>query len=185
MTLEQVTQLVLVMAAAWPRLEADEYRIQTWAAMLSDIRPETGILALQALMSRNTFPPSIAEFRKTCREIETPPSERLDEGQAWGMVSEALNEVYCNQKRSYEPFHNLPPKVLGVCRELGLDEIANGDRDVVRSNFLRLYRTANEREEKDAVLPRALRESIARLGAGDLKGLPGAFGIVPRKEVSR
>lgn len=185
MNANQVGKLLVAMAAAWPTFQVDEFRIQVWATMLSDIQSETGVLALQTLMARNTFPPSIAEFRKTCREIETPPSERLDEGQAWGMVSSALDQVYYNQKRTYAPFYELPPKVLSVCKELGLDEIANGDLDVVRSNFLRLFRAAREREEKDAVLPQTLKDTIAQLSAGTLRGLPGAFGIVPKKEAAQ
>lgn len=182
MTLEQVTKLVLAMAAAWPTLEADEYRIQTWATMLSDIRPETAVLALQVLMARSTFPPSIAEFRKTCWEIETPAESRIDEGQAWEMVSSAIAEVCYNQQRSYAPFHSLPPKVYAVCKEIGLSELVNGSADVVRSNFMRLYRGASERERNEAVVPSAVKGAILRLQAGQgLKGLPGAFGIVPAR----
>ena len=179
MTLEQVTKLVLAMAAAWPTLEADEYRIQTWATMLSDIRLETAILALQVLMARNTFPPSIAEFRKTCWEIETPAEDRIDEGQAWGMVSAAVKEVLENQQRSYAPLQNLPPKVYAGCKEIGLNELVNGDPDVVRSNFMRLYRGASERARNEAVVPATVKEAILRLQAGELNGLPGVFGIVP------
>ncbi len=184
MTASEVTKLVLAMAAAWPALQVDEFRIQVWSTMLADIRPQTGVLALQTLMARNTFPPSIAEFRKACWEIETPPDARLDEGQAWELVDKCLDLVYRNQKRSYEPFYDLPAKVLSVCKELGFDSLVNGDLDVVRSNFLRLFRAANERQQKDAVLPQALKDNIARLGDGGAKGLTGAFGIIVKPQAS-
>ena len=182
MNANEVSKLVLAMTAAWPTLQVDEFRIGVWATMIAHIRPETGVLALQMLMSRNTFPPSIAEFRKACWEIETPKEARLDEGQAWGLVDAAISQVYRNQKRSYEPFYGLPEKALSVCKEIGLDEIATGDLDVVRSNFIRLYRGASERERNEAVLPQSLKECIAQLQTGEQpEGLPGGFGIVVAK----
>jgi hypothetical protein len=179
MTRTQVGKLLLAMVAAWPSLQIDEFRIDVWSAMIADIKPETAVLALQVLMSRKTFPPSIAEFRQVCWEIQTPAEERLDEGAAWGMVNAAIDAALFSQGRDHSAFQELPAKVLACCREIGFTEMVNGDLDVVRSTFLRFFRATVERERGEGVLPARLREAIAGLSMGKQpEGLGAGFGII-------
>lgn len=179
MTAAETAKLLLAMAAAWPKFEVDDLRIEVWAAMLSDIRPEIAVLATQTLMARCVFPPSIAEFRQTCYELETPKEHRLTEGEAWEMVNSAILEIHLNQKRDYNPLRDLPEHVRAVCNQVGWWDLVNGDSDVVRSNFLRLYRADAEKQRNHAVLPAPLRQAITAIGEGRRpKALPAGFGVI-------
>ena len=179
MTASEVSRLLLAMAAAWPSFQVDELRVKVWTDMTGDIKRETAMVALQVLMARSTFPPSIAQFREACWEVQTPEPERMDEGVAWGLVNQSIDSVLRAQQRDYSAFYGLPLKVLAVCQSIGFSEIVNGDLDVVRSNFLRIYQGNRRRERDLAVLPPAVREAVAQLGGGEeRKGLPpGAPGI--------
>lgn len=169
----EVSRLLLAMAAAWPSFQVDDLRVKVWTDMTSDIAQHTAALALQVLMARSTFPPSIAQFREACWEVQTPEAERMDEGVAWQLVNQAIGHVLRAQQRDYSAFYDLPPKVLQVCKEIGVSEIVNGDLDVVRSNFFRIYQGNRRRNRDVAVLPPAVREAVNRLSAGtEIKALP-------------
>ena len=87
MTVEQVSRMMDLLSAAYPRYydkQTDKQRtdaLKVWAAMLGDQDAKIATLALKAIIAKQKFPPSISELLEEIRIITQPTS--LDEGAAW------------------------------------------------------------------------------------------------------
>jgi len=64
--------------------------------------------------------------------------------------------------------------VAEVVRWMGWQSICMSDKiDVVRGQFVKMYETHQKRESEQALLPPAVRDTIAQIGSGGLKMIGG------------
>ena len=153
-------KLLSVLAAAVPRFEVDDLKLQVWHEMISDLDYGIASLAIKKLILESTFPPSIAEVRKAAVEIQTP--EQTTGAQAWGEVIRAIRNygVY----REEEALSSMSPRTAYVVKCMGWREICMGEESgVIRGQFLKMYQQVAEREQKEQLLPPAMRREIKQI----------------------
>ena len=143
----------------------DAYRmkINLWASAFREEPFEMVSAAVMAYMSNSTerFAPNIGQIKEQIRSL-THPGEMTD-AQAWAIVQKAIRNSGYN---AAEEFAKLPPlakKVVGSpanLREWGLmpSDIVNS---VVASNFMRGYRTMQEREAAEEKTPLEVKQAFA------------------------
>lgn len=172
MTKGEVAKLLAVIAAAYPKFEVDDIKVQVWHEMLGDLEYKMASLAIKKLILESTFPPSIAEVRKAAVEIQTP--EQTTGAQAWGEVIKAIRNY--GHYREEEALASLSPVTAQVVRYMGWREICLSEEPgVVRGQFLKMYHQVTEREQKMRLLPQSLRDEIQKL-AGHMKFITGGSG---------
>ena len=64
MTKGEVAKLLAVLAAAYPKFEVNDVKVQVWYEMLGDLEYSVVNIATKKLIMQNTFPPAIAEVVK-------------------------------------------------------------------------------------------------------------------------
>lgn len=167
MNLNETSRILSVLAAAYPRFQVDEagVTLKVWHRMLKDIDYKAAQLAAEKLILESPFPPSIADIRKAAAEVMTPPEERINSAQAWGEVEKAIRCFgYYREKEALE---SMSPRTAKVVKYMGWQEICLSDQPgVARGQFLKMYKTVSEREEKEKLLPISLKHEIQSLAGG-------------------
>jgi len=174
MTKHETAKLLAVLAAAFPRFEVDDLKVQVWHELLGDLDYGVLQLAIQKLILENPYSPTIADIRKRAAEIMTPQEEMIDAAGAWGEVVRAVRKYgyYCEA----EALESMSPQVAKVVRCIGWREICLSEEPgVVRGQFLKMYQQVSEREQKMRLLPQSLRDEIQKL-AGHMKFITGGSG---------
>lgn len=158
----EVTKLLTVIAAAYPRFEVDEMKQQIWFEMFQDIDYQTAQIAVKKIMLENTFPPSIAELRKVVVDITTPAELKKDAAEAWGEVEKAIRNF--GMYREGEALQNMSPRTTTVVRYMGWQNICTTEEiDVVRGQFRKMYESTDQRERLDRLIPDNMKVLISRL----------------------
>lgn len=171
MTKIETAKLLAVLAAAFPRFEVDDLKVQVWHEMLRDLDYSLVSLAIKKLISESTFAPAIAEVRKAVAEILNP--DGMTAAEAWGEVERAVRTYgYYQETKAME---SLSPRTAKVVRQIGWREIClNEEPGVVRGQFLKMYQQVQERDHREMLLPADLRQGIQRLaGTMDMKAIAG------------
>ena len=171
MTKIETAKLLAVLAAAFPRFEVDDLKVQVWHEMLGDLDYSLASLAIKKLILESTFAPAIAEVRKAVAEILNP--DGMTAAEAWGEVERAIR-LY-GYYRETEALESMSPSVAKVVKYIGWQNIClNEEPGVVRGQFLKMYAQVAEREQKELLLPADLRQGIQRLaGMMDMKAIAG------------
>ncbi len=171
MTKIETAKLLAVLAAAFPRFEVDDLKVQVWHEMLGDLDYSLASLAIKKLILENTFAPAIAEVRKAVMEILNPDGMTAAEG--WGEVERAIR-IY-GYYREAEALESMSPRVAKVVKFIGWQNIClNEEPGVVRGQFLKMYQQVQERDHREMLLPADLRQEIQRLaGMMDMKAIAG------------
>ena len=160
MTKGETAKLLAVLAAAFPRFEVDDLKVQVWHEMLGDLDYSLASLAIKKLILESTFPPSIAEVRKAAVEIQTP--EQTTGAQSWGEVITAIRNF--GHYREEEALASLSPVTAQVVRYMGWREIClNSEPGVARGQFLRMYDQIVTRKRKERLLPSGMRKQLMNL----------------------
>ena len=160
MTKGETAKLLAVLAAAFPRFEVDDLKVQVWHEMLGDLDYSLASLAIKKLILESTFPPSIAEVRKAAVEIQTP--EQTNGTQAWGEVIKAIRNF--GHYREEEALASMSPRTAYVVKCMGWREICMAEEPgVIRGQFLKMYQQVAEREQKEQLLPPAMRREIKQI----------------------
>lgn len=174
MTKIETAKLLAVLAAAFPRFEVDDLKVQVWHEMLGDLDYSLASLAIKKLILESTFAPAIAEVRKAVAEVLNPDGMTAAEG--WGEVERAIRLYgYC---RETEALESMSPRVAKVVKYIGWQNIClNEEPGVVRGQFLKMYAQVAEREQKELLLPAGIRNEIQRLASRmELKVIAGGGG---------
>ena len=163
MTKGEVAKLLAVLAAAYPKFEVDDVKVQVWYEMLGDLDYAVASMAVKKIIMQNTFPPSIAEVRKAAIEISSP--RVLTAAEAWGEVVKAVRNY--GYYRGEEALASLSPTTAQVVRYIGWREIClNEEPEILRAHFLRMYDQIIAREQEKQLLPPAMQAEIKKLGSG-------------------
>ncbi len=142
---------------------ADQQAFNIWFDLLKDLDYTNASRALQRHMSTSKYPPTIADIREQYR-ILTQPNE-MTGMEAWSLVSKAIRNGIYGYEDEFARFPDLVQKAVGSPEQLYIwatDEDYN--EGVTRSNFLRSYDMAVEKEKENSQLPEKMREMIGDLG---------------------
>ena len=150
MTKADVTELVAVLAAAFPGSQMSPKTVQVYQGLLLDLEPEAAKKAVARLVATSRFLPTIAEIRQAAFELERGP-RRLG-GEAWGDVVLAIRRV-----GSYEVPRFADPLTAKCVRMMGWKQLCLSENDAAdRARFTELYDGLAEREAKDGAAGEAL-----------------------------
>ncbi len=179
MTRQDINKLFFAISTLFPKEQAFVVRsgndkkpdersttmIRMWHSMLGDLDFDTAEIALKVHATKSPFAPSIAELRKEAAAI-LHPDTRMTEDEAWSYALQAIRNfnIYAPEKAA----KGIPSDVWQIVKRMGLADLAATPMDemgVVRGQFGRMWKAANERQREEAALPAALKEQIAKIGA--------------------
>jgi hypothetical protein len=166
MNKQETTKIIGVLMMAYPRY-ADNYKdinklnstIDLWCELLGDIPYNVANIVIQKLILTSEFPPTIADIRKQVANITN--KEHLDSASAWGEVQKSVTSYGWNKYEEMK--ENVSNKTLQVIGMIGWTNICMCELDqlnTLRSQFMRMYDSVNERSKKDELLPDSLKEQI-------------------------
>jgi len=160
MTKGEVAKLLAVLAAAYPKFEVDDVKVQVWYEMLGDLEYSVVNIAIKKLIMQNTFPPAIAEVRKAAIEISSPRG--LTAAEAWGEVVKAVrNYGYYREK---EAMASMSPITAQVVRYMGWREICLSEEpEILRAHFLKMYDQVAAREQEKQLLSPTMQTEIKKI----------------------
>lgn len=166
MTRDETVKIIRVITDVYPNYRPDNLSetINVWAKLLSDYSSDEISVALKAyiLTDNSGFAPSIGALIEKCRTIQKP--NELNEMEAWALVSKALrNSAY----RAEEEYNKLPvvvQKAVGSPSQLRNWSELEGDNveSVLQSNFLRTFRTVQQRDRELEKMPSDIKALIAK-----------------------
>lgn len=156
----EVSKLLVIFAATYPRFDVNDVKLQLWFEMLQDIPYELALVAVKKLICERNFPPTISDIRATVGNLLNPHSDEEDTGTAWGEVMKSVRNygIY----RPEEAISSMSRKTARIVRQLGWQEICLCENlGVIRGQFIKLYDALEEREKKNRMLPVELRKEIS------------------------
>ena len=146
----EASQVVAVIAAAYPNARLSERTCQVYETMLADLEFGTAQRALARLLATAKFPPTIAEIRSTAVEMTRGP--RRTGIEAWGDVVAAAET--CRPKGpGFTPTFE-DSDVAAVVKSLGWHQLCFGDESAEASNrarFVEAYDIVSRQRWSEAV----------------------------------
>jgi hypothetical protein len=161
MTKGEVAKLLAVLAAAFPRFEVDDLKVQVWHEMLGDLDYDVANIAIKKIIILNTFPPAITEVRKAAAVLTGP--EQVTGSEAWGEVIRAIRNF--GYYREEEALANMSPITARVVRYMGWRDICLSEEPsgVLRGQFLKMYEQVAAREQEKQLLSPTMQTEIKKL----------------------
>lgn len=168
MTKKEVSKLLAVLAAAYPRFESDELKVTVWHEMLNDIDYQVAQLAVKKCILEFVFSPSIAEVRQAAIRIMSP--QEITAAEAWGEVEKAIKDHgYYSESQA---IGSMSPLTARVVQYLGWREIClSTEPGVIRGQFLKMYGQVEKRESEQMILPAEVKNKIQMIGQKHLKAI--------------
>lgn len=127
-----------------------------------------------------TFP-SVAELREAASETAQGAVKPLSAGEAWSIAWKAAGRIDPEISGSAERgLAGLPELVVEAVRAFGIPALCCGREPVgvVRAQFVKIFEQLAAREKRIALMPPAIRQAVAAIGAGENVAAPrlGAIG---------
>ena len=138
----------------------NQTQFDVWYELLSDMDYATCEAGALAYSQTEHYQPTPANTRKKAMELMEIPSE-LSEGEAWYMVRKAIGNGIYGYEEEYAKLPESIQKAIGNAKQLhhwAIDSDFN--EGVVQSQFLRSYRTVEERRKTLEKLPQRTREAL-------------------------
>jgi len=152
---------MMAVKAAYPasKILEDIPSMEFWFEMIKDIDYKVAQNAVKEYICTNTFPPSIADIRKLCRERTVKGMIGFE--QAWGVINRAIS-LYGNQNPTgaygYMDQQTGSHITAEIAKNLGWTEICMTDNPMAtRANFRMAYERKIEEEQKKQQLPENVR----------------------------
>ena len=140
-----------------------EATINLWPRQFANEEPEAVAAAVDARIATRTAGYSITpgEVKEQLHRLKTV--DGLSETDAWALVSRACSNGLYGYR---EEFAKLPPEVqraVGAPEQLKAWAAMDADtvESVVASNFMRNFRTTQQREKELSILPQTVREMLS------------------------
>ncbi len=112
----------------------------------------------------NTFP-SIAELRKASADTFQGHWTYLSPGEAWKLAWNAVCRIDPEQAGSAaRACERLPPLVRKALETFGVVQLCCAKPEFARPQFMKIYEHLSAREQRQALLPAALKREIAAIG---------------------
>ena len=169
MTEEETLKILAVLKVAYPHSfqkmsKSDGWAlVRLWQTQFASFPYEIVNAAIHSLIATRTvgYSPTIGEVKEQIQNHKA--SKGLSDQEAWMLVSKACANGFYHSR---EEFEKLPPdvqKAVGGPEQLKawslMDEETVGS--VVASNFMRTYRTTQERQKQMEMVPTEVREVLS------------------------
>jgi hypothetical protein len=149
MVMAEITKIMVVLAAAYPRFGVDETKCLLWYELLKDIPYELCQLGLKNYIMDNCFPPTISDINKVTSLIVSIAESPYNGEMAWKELMDAFRIYGC---RRDEVYNCISCKTLAVVKKLGLAEIyLYKDKNNTENRFVSLYDSMDLINDKDAI----------------------------------
>lgn len=140
----------------------DKETVLAWASMLSDIDYNTMNLAVQKWVLTNPKPPTLADLRSMCAEVEQ--GTQLDYGDGWGQVTKAIGRF--GMYREAEAMESFDAITRECVKRLGWRNICTSENQTAdRARFGDIYKQIAKRDADSRAMPEALKNMIAQAQA--------------------
>lgn len=169
MTREETVKVLAVLRGAYPQFYRGISKkealdtVNLWAEMFREESYGLVSSAVKALIAvkEDSYPPSIGAVKARIRQITQP--QEMTEGEAWGLVQNALSRSLYN---SVEEYSKLPPilqRLVGSpnqLREWAMMDLETV-QSVVSSNVQRSYRARAKSQREYDALPEDVKAAIS------------------------
>ena len=152
---QSVTQIIGVMAHAYPRFELSTNTMKLYGEMLSNIPVEILEAAARQIMVQSKFFPSIAEWREMAHNLMIGTHNIPSAFEAW---QDAIHQVHrCGDYYRYQVITHEPeyshPLVKKAVEIIGYRNLLESDNTVAdRAHFFRIYESLLDRAEDEVRL---------------------------------
>lgn len=156
MTKSEVGKIMMIISEGWRGFEVSETKINLWFDLLKDLDFKITLSAVKRLMSSGSpYPPAVSEIRKEVALISAPPELRQDLASAWTEVSRSIRFYGpCDEELA---LNSLSPLTRRVVEAIGWERICNEESEIVRGQFLRMYKEIRDNVLKELASPPELR----------------------------
>lgn len=137
----------------------DEMAWELWLRALSDLPAELVRYAIVVYIQSNHYPPTIADLREIASTLVN--KDQMTEMQAWALVSKAVRNSSYNSEEQFRRLPELVQKAVGSASVLKEWALMEEDKiSVAQSQFLRTYRSLQEREKHVDMLSVELKTAL-------------------------
>lgn len=167
MTRNEMAVILEILSTAYPRFYSGpdapdrESVLNLWTEMFADDDVALVAAAVKSMiaMDQRGFPPHIGAVKNAMHSLVRTGA--LDSHEAWELVRRAASRSGYGAQEEYE---RLPEEVRRLCSPGQLYEWSQMDSDVfnsvVSSNFQRAWRTRQESQRRDALLPEDVKKLL-------------------------
>lgn len=162
----EIIQILELINVNYPnnRYQISDTLINTWCACLGHYDPLALGAAVYKTIGKSKYPPQIADINAEMKGLLVMglPSE----GEAWELAKDAVDFCGLARYENGEKRLESNPLVLKAVKQLGgLQAIDNADNmDVVRGQFLRIYRDLKDRTVEQGISSPAIHAAALELG---------------------
>lgn len=168
MTRQEVTALLAVLRAAYPRFYSGMTRaelegiVSLWADLFAADDAATVMTAAKAMIATDTkgYPPHIGALKEQVRKLATP--DGMTAMEAWRLVKSAAEDGYYNAEARFAALPELCQRLVGSPAQLRRWALMDADTvdSVIGSNFQRSYQAAVKGEHELTMLPPDVRRLV-------------------------
>lgn len=156
MTREEWSRIVLSIKDFYPSkgvLET-EHAVRLWYEMLKDLEYKDITVALQKYASQNTFPPTIADLRGGCAEIQNGEFKPWEDG--WQEVCDAIQKY--GYMREGEALHSLSEVTRKIVLRMDYQYLCSSENIMAdRANFRDIYNNMISKQKQREQLSPSVR----------------------------
>ncbi len=161
MTKKELAKITNAISIAYPRFEATIELLELWYELLGDLDYQVTSIAVKKLLLESPYPPSISDIRKRATELLNP-NAGITSADAWGEVMKAISNY--GSYREEEALNSMSERTRRVVKYLNWKEICMSDKlGIIRSQFNNMYEQVTQRENNENLLPRNIKQDIAKL----------------------
>lgn len=138
-------------------------KCKAWHELISHIEIETALIIVKRWASINKWSPTVSDVLDEYNKITGP--EIVDEGQAWLLAKKYHYRNYFGPgvKVGEKDNIDIPKEVIEAVRQITHEAIMMSENeDVLRSNFLSIYRLIKNRSNIENRLPAQLKTEKLR-----------------------
>lgn len=132
----------------------NQHAMDLWYSMLKDLDYEAVTVALQKYASQNTFPPTVADLRGGCAEVQNGEYKSWEEG--WHEVCEAIKKY--GYMREGEALHSLSDMTRKIVLSMDYQYLCSSENPMAdRANFRDIYNNMVSKQKQREQLSPSVR----------------------------
>ena len=157
-----IKQVMIILAAAYPRFTATADTGRVYAELLRDIPDDLLIAATKQHATSSKWFPSVAELRQAAFNIRAKSLGIPSPAEAWGEVMREMRRVGSWGSPEFSTLL-IADTVDGLG---GWDALCRSENNVAdRAHFLKIYGALLERHDQDAAMLPEIRDLVAQMSA--------------------
>lgn len=166
----EFAKVMAFIAAAIQKPLATTHTLDVYYDLLGDLPLEALQIAAKRVVIEHrwaTFP-TVAEIREAAVSALSGQVTQMPSGEAWQIAWQTVGRMDPDIPTTVESaMASLPPLIAKAVRAFGVSAICYGREPVtvVRAQFVRIYEQLVQAEQKAALLPDSLKESIRQIGS--------------------